>query len=361
MMDTSQDHVAAPAPQPAPVTARKLKAADQIALQKDAAPLPAGATEACPLVKRSVIEARVVGDDGKPLMDVAVQLKKNAGEVLRGKTDLEGVVRFEQLEAGSYQLGLYQLDGDAWELEASEPLAPDRNSSQGEAEWAAPVSAGQVEEFTHRVRQGECTSKLADRYGFFADTVWNWPKNAELKLLREDKNILNPGDEIVIPPKREKAVVVETGMRYQLRRLGIPELLRIRFVEEGVARANIPYLISFQTQQGVVLCNRLGTTDADGVLVESVLPSITFAEVTLTDDLGDEVFQFTIGTIDSIDSDNGVLSRLHNLYFESAQGESGSLEELREAVREFQKFYDMDPTGVADDATRAKLREISLC
>ena len=44
----------------------------------------------------------------------------------------------------------------------------------------------------HKVRQGECISSIAIRYGFAPDTIWQDGSNAALRSLREDKNVLHP-------------------------------------------------------------------------------------------------------------------------------------------------------------------------
>ncbi len=49
------------------------------------------------------------------------------------------------------------------------------------------------------VRQGDHLAKLAYQFNFDANIVWNDPKNANLRQVRPNSNILSPGDVLYIP------------------------------------------------------------------------------------------------------------------------------------------------------------------
>jgi hypothetical protein len=61
----------------------------------------------------------------------------------------------------------------------------------------AGTSEGVMEPYI--VRDGDYLLKLAYQFGFDADTVWSDPANADLQTLRQDPNILFPGDILQIP------------------------------------------------------------------------------------------------------------------------------------------------------------------
>lgn len=338
--------------------ASTLKQADQAAQQHSAQRGTGDPSQACPLLARYAIEVCVVGEDDGPLIDIAVELRQSESAVLVDKTDRNGAVRFEKLEAGSYQLCLPDLDTEAWELLASEGLGLEKGSCPGRADWMVPAPVVPAEEFKHAVVQGECTSKLADRYGFFPDTVWNWPANAALKALRRDKNILSPGDQLVIPARRRKSISVDAGALYTLRRLGVPELLRIRFLRHGRPRKRVEYLVSFVAIDGQIIADKAGVTDRNGMFVESVPPMITRADITLFSAHGEELHQFHIGHLDPIDMPDGVRKRLRNLGYACGPDSAEHDDALRKAVREFQTDRGLEVSGDIDDASRDKLRAI---
>src|SRR5579863_10101544 len=52
----------------------------------------------------------------------------------------------------------------------------------------------------HTVEQGEYLAYIAAQYGFTNwQTIWNHPQNADLKNLRQNPNVLFPGDQVYIP------------------------------------------------------------------------------------------------------------------------------------------------------------------
>ena len=65
---------------------------------------------------------------------------------------------------------------------------------------------------SHRVKQGECLTSIAARYGF-ADwrAIYQHPNNAELRKKRPNPSLLFPGDALFIPEKRRKTVAAQTG------------------------------------------------------------------------------------------------------------------------------------------------------
>ena len=55
------------------------------------------------------------------------------------------------------------------------------------------------------VQRGDYLLKIALRMGFVADTVWNDPKNADLRAARPDMHVLCVGDVLYVPDKPRRA------------------------------------------------------------------------------------------------------------------------------------------------------------
>lgn len=337
-----------------------LKAADLAAQSRGTERSVVESVQPCQPVRRFAVEAWVVGEDDEPLADIAVELLKTDSEVLRAKTGTDGIARFEQIESGSYKLSLYELDMDAWALLDSAALK--WPASTGDATWHAPAYAAEAA-ILHQVQEGECIAKLADRYGFASDTVWTHPANANLKALRKTKYILYAGDsataadQVTIPPKRRTHIVVATGMGYRVRRIGIPEVLRLQFLVNDKPRKQIACLVSLSTENGQVIADRALRTDDQGKIAMPIPPRACHARVTLMLGTEEMEYNFLVGHLEPFDTNIGVQARLHNLGF-SCGDEAGELgPATKQALYAFQDHYQLPLSGDIDEATLKKLKE----
>jgi hypothetical protein len=205
----------------------------------------------------------------------------------------------------------------------------------------------------HRVAEGECLQSIAFLYGFFPDTIWNAPENEALVALREHPSVLLPGDDLVIPDRVPRSETVGTGRRHRFRRRGVPATLRVRLGEDGVPKANRPYLLRVD---GV---ERQGVTTADGEVREAISPAAKLAEIVLEPgEDGEQIYTIHLGRLLPVATPGGVRDRLANLGHllpESLELEGeAAARALRIALRQFQQESDLEVTGVADDATREK-------
>lgn len=201
----------------------------------------------------------------------------------------------------------------------------------------------------HTVKQGECLSSIARRYGFARwQTIYDDPQNAELKAKRPNPNTLAPGDVLYIPEKKGKNEGAATGKTHQFTRQ--EELTRLRLVlkhPDGKARAGHRYRL------------KVGATvvegkSADNGLIEQRIPGdAATAELTIFFDGGGEgTWKLRLGALDPIDKPSGVRSRLCNLGYAC-----GTEESMKEALKAFQKAQGLEVTGEADEATRKRLLE----
>ena len=125
--------------------------------------------------------------------------------------------------------------------------------------------------------------------------------------------------------------------------------------EEDEPRADIEYVIDID---GDIYSSK---TDADGWIRRPIPPNAKIGKLILREDGEEEEYDLNLGHLNPIDQDIGVQQRLNNLGFDCGQetGKPGS--QTQEALKQFQKKYNLEKTGVPDDATRSKLEEVYGC
>jgi hypothetical protein len=202
----------------------------------------------------------------------------------------------------------------------------------------------------YEVQQGECIFSIAFEHGFFADTIWNHPKNAELKKKRRDPNVLMPGDLVFVPDIRPKDASRPTGQMHKFRCKNTPKTLRIQILRLGIPIKNIGYRIDIDGLE------KEGKTDSGGWLRQTLAPNAKLAKVVLADG---SKYELNLGHLDPIDEVTGLQGRLHSLgYFEGAI--DGQFDDkTREALEIFQRSNDLKVTGEADGQTKDLLIKMS--
>lgn len=205
------------------------------------------------------------------------------------------------------------------------------------------------------VRQSDTIISIAYNNGFFWETIWDHPNNAELKELREDPNVLYPGDVVFIPEKEEKQESCASDETHTFCRKGASEELRIVLKDdEGEPLANTSYTLTVDGN------NFTGTTNGEGLLVESILPNASRGRVIVLDEGGNEIdgYELALGHLDPVTEISGVQMRLTNLGYDcsSEEGEPGP--RTQQAIERFQQAQELETTGEIDDATREKLKEV---
>lgn len=303
------------------------------------------------------IEVQVVGEDGAPLEGVAVELKRNATQVMTSRTRLDGIARFEPLDHAGYEIGLSELDAGAWEPAGTSALTLSTVATS-EPDWR-PRAPTARPAFTHSAIQGECIARLAHRFGFFPATIWGHERNLDLADKRRDQNVLYRGDEIYIPEKQSKRIDGVVGQRYVLKRKGIPEVLRLRFLRNGRPRVDEPYQLALTSSDGTAHVDRCGVIDHDGYILEFVSPAITLAKVTLGQGTLAEVHRFRVSHLNPIDTISGVKGRLQSLGYYTGTIDELTDDALRSAVAAFQADNRVTPDGeVTEKAFVSALKRV---
>lgn len=202
-----------------------------------------------------------------------------------------------------------------------------------------------TEAIIHVAAEWDSIDSIAAAYGFSPDTIWNDDANEALRLARPQRNELKAGDRVVIPARRVKTVAVKTGKLHVFRRVGVPSLVRLQLLRDGVPRANEPYTLDVA---GTI---RSGETDADGRLREWVPPAARTATLTI----GEEAYELRFGGLDPVTELRGAQQRLRNLGYDCGPADGMPNAKTEAALRELQWRCAIPVTGVYDEATRAAL------
>ena len=203
----------------------------------------------------------------------------------------------------------------------------------------------------YQVKQGDCIFSIAFEKGFFADTIWNHPNNAELKKKREDPNVLMPGDIVFVPDKQLKEVSEPTDQVHKFKCKNTPKIFRLQIVRLGIPVKDMDYKINID---GV---EKQDKTDGEGwIKPEPIAPNAKVAKLELADG---SKYEFNLGHLDPIDEVTGIQGRLYGLgYYKGAI--NGQLNaETKKALEVFQRSNKLPVTGAADEQTKNLLVEMT--
>lgn len=202
----------------------------------------------------------------------------------------------------------------------------------------------------HRVVAGECLSSIAKEVGLPWETIWNDSKNAELKELRGDPNVLFPGDVVYIRARKKKEEPCAPEQRHRFRVLNQPAMFRLVLLKNDEPRANEPYRLE------VAGTTYDGTTDAEGKLEHPLPPDATVGRLFVgPEEENPEEFQLKFGELTPVREIKGAQQRLLNLGIPPGpiDGIMGPLTEA--ALRAFQRKYGLTENGQLDRDTAERL------
>lgn len=194
------------------------------------------------------------------------------------------------------------------------------------------------------MQEGDCIQSLAVQNGLDWKALWDHPENAELKRLRKDPAVLQPGDVVKIPPRETKEKSVATDKKHTFVRKGVPAKVRMKILRDDNPRANLPYRL--------VIDGKLasGNTDSQGLVEMTIPPDAREGELTVGEPGDEEIFTFQLGAVDPIDTEEGVRGRLRDLGYDDALP-------MEQLLKEFQGKEKVSPaSGSLDEATKSKLK-----
>jgi hypothetical protein len=201
------------------------------------------------------------------------------------------------------------------------------------------------------IAPGQSAESVAYEHGHFVNTVWNAPESAPLKELRIDPHALAPGDRLYVPPRRTKQRNAATGMRHRFRYLGVPSRVIVTPHVGNESFPNAPYRLETKSR------TRSGTTGPSGEVEVWIAPNEAGDDARLiVETLGGElVLPVALRHLQPITETAGIQARLRNLGL--YHGElHGTLDAATvHAIALFQHRAGIEPTGLADDPTRAAL------
>lgn len=195
-------------------------------------------------------------------------------------------------------------------------------------------------------------------YGFEdPSTIYQDAKNADLRRLRPNPNLLYPGDKVVIPAHDLTSFTLATGQRHTVVVTVPKRKVRVRVL--GADRkplANLPFKLDIGERA------YQGQSDGDGV-VEKMIPAEIEAATLY---IGDMTLPLLLGHLNphegtDDDGTSAVQARLKNLGYNPGRIDGCLGPRTRAAIKRFQADQDLDVTGEPDDATIAALLDEHGC
>ena len=209
------------------------------------------------------------------------------------------------------------------------------------------------------IRQGDHVERIARRFGFDADAIWNHADNAELRRRRGSPHVLAPGDVLFIPSpalRRAGDIRARATHRFRGARATVPVKVVVHLLGEPLRHERCELMISDPPEEA--------TTDGEAVLSVDV-PHDREEVVVHFPERGFRM-RLRVGHLDPIDTEAGITARLENLGYLLphelvATGHSDlNTPGIRQRIRRrgsgaFQRSQDIEPTGELDQATREAL------
>jgi hypothetical protein len=211
----------------------------------------------------------------------------------------------------------------------------------------------------HIVVQGESIQKIARDNGYLNwKFIWEHPDNSQLKSKRKDPNILYPGDKVIIPPIKVKKVSLGTNKIAEFTASEeVPEN-KINIVlkdSDGKPLKNLKYKIIINEE------GKVGKTTSNGEVIENIPMDVALLKLIVykSEDEGDILeYNLNLNHLDPIDEISGIKARLKNLGFYAGAIDKKEDEELKEAIKWFQKDNNLNANGLVNDLLKSKLKEI---
>jgi hypothetical protein len=212
----------------------------------------------------------------------------------------------------------------------------------------------------HTIKQGEHVTRLACDYGF-ADyqSVWDDPQNSDLKALRQNPNVLFPGDLLYIPDRMVNEETRPTDQKHQFQ-MKQPKL-RLRLNLE--ASYDSP-LAGLECQLAIENDLSTATTGGARQVDEPIPPRSERVKLVVPDDkipVANPLVFLQVGHLDPVTELSGQLARLKNLGYYTGSVGGGNAQEVRSALEEFQCDEGLELDGICGTETQGRLVLVHGC
>jgi len=197
----------------------------------------------------------------------------------------------------------------------------------------------------HKVKQGECLSSIASQYGLMSwRSLYEHPDNEQFRSLRNNPNIILPGDCIVIPDPSVKSISAPTDKLHRYRVKGEPTYLRLNLLLDVFGEGSVgKYVLEVEGMKEPLE----GELGEKGAIDVPVLPQSSSAKLSLFDSSSGQCIhtvELSIGDLDPIETLSGVQARLNALRFDCGKVDGAWGKKTERSVQRFQKSLD-----IADD------------
>ena len=206
---------------------------------------------------------------------------------------------------------------------------------------------------THVVEHGDTVASIARRFGFSSfKTIWNHPANAALRAKRKNPNVLNPGDELVIPERELRQEVRATDLRHRFQTERERLVLRVKPLDLNEDPVPGPFLYRDEFQITMM-------TGKQGIHEVEIDPRVRTAEMRVNEPGKPPIrIGLDVGGLNTVDDGEGQQDRLNNLgYFAGFSRTSIGTPQFQWAVEEFQCDQKLAIDGVCGPGTQARLEK----
>lgn len=212
----------------------------------------------------------------------------------------------------------------------------------------------------YTVQQGDHLSKIAKAFGFSDyQTIWNDPNNAALKQLRQNPNVLFPGDSVYIPDRQTRQQSCSTDQNHPFVKKTSNLKLRLTLVDQFEKPiANAQCVLTLGSGSSNV------TTDGDGKIEQDLQPDVHDAILIVQDPqtpLNNTQIAVKIGDLDPVTEVSGQIGRLNNLGYFAGDVNQPDQTALESAVEEFQCDQGLTVDGICGPMTQAQLTKVHGC